>query len=105
MTLPRPSSQPRPTSSRDEVPGPRPLVPPYRDEDEGRGIGPTLFQDHEDEVAEWQERLQAAVAETLRKRAARRTERAELDARRKAGLVQRYVLKAARLRRSEGERP
>jgi hypothetical protein len=50
----------------------------------------------ESEEQEWQERLQAAVGETLRKRAAKRAERQQFAADRDAGLVQRHAQKLAR---------
>jgi hypothetical protein len=42
------------------------------------------------EPTDWEARLQAAVAETLRKRARRREERRQFGARRRAGLVARH---------------
>jgi hypothetical protein len=50
---------------------------------------------------DWQERLRAAVAETLRYRAARRDLRRELDARRRAGLTARHREKLARNRQED----
>jgi hypothetical protein len=53
---------------------------------------------------DWEARIQAAVAETLQKRQARRAERQELDVRRQAGLTARHARKLARNRRaSKGE--
>ena len=46
---------------------------------------------------EWQERLRSAVAETLRRRAARAAVRSDLDAARQAGLAARHRQKLARL--------
>lgn len=54
---------------------------------------------------DWDARLRAAVAETLRKREAKAAERREFKARRDAGLVQRYALKAARIRHKEAAVP
>jgi imidazolonepropionase-like amidohydrolase len=42
------------------------------------------------EEAEWQQRLQAAVAETVRRREARRQQREQLNAARTHGLQQRH---------------
>lgn len=50
----------------------------------------------EQERAEWQQRLQAAVAETLRRRAQRRQQRQDLNAARAAGLRQRHHQKLHR---------
>lgn len=60
------------------------------------GSAPGAFEPYTDE--EWQRRLRVAMAETLRKAAARRDERAAFKARRDAGLVQRYRQKEARSR-------
>lgn len=46
---------------------------------------------------DWPQRLEAAVAETLRKRAAQRDEREQKARRRDAGLKQRHARKAERL--------
>lgn len=48
--------------------------------------------------AEWQQRLEAAVADTIRRRTARLAERQQLDARRQAGLTARHGTKLARNR-------
>lgn len=47
---------------------------------------------------EWEKRLRAAVAETLRKRQQRRAERAEFKRRRDHGLAARHSAKLARTR-------
>jgi hypothetical protein len=62
-------------------------------------------QTNVDELTEWEQRLRAAVEQTLRKRAPRATERREFKARRDAGLVQRYAEKSARIRRQEDTVP
>lgn len=49
----------------------------------------------EDEKQEWQERLQRAVAETLRKRAARKAEREDHQLRRKHGKAALHARKLA----------
>lgn len=56
----------------------------------------------EQERAEWEERLQAAVAETVRRRLARRKLREQLDAARAYGLTQRH---ARKLNRNRKDRP
>jgi hypothetical protein len=53
------------------------------------------------EPIDWDARIRAAVAETLRKRARRRAERQELDTRRQAGLIRRHAAKLARNRQAE----
>lgn len=50
---------------------------------------------------EWQERLRAAVEETLRRRAAKKAERLEFQTRRNHGLVQRHAAKLARKKENE----
>jgi hypothetical protein len=50
----------------------------------------------ENEPEEWRERLESAVAETLRKREEKRQLRRGFDARRDVGLVRRHSQKAAR---------
>lgn len=50
----------------------------------------------EEEAQGWRERLEAAVAETVRRRAARASLRRDLDARRQAGLVARHQTKLNR---------
>jgi hypothetical protein len=47
----------------------------------------------ETELAEWQQRLRAAVEQTLRRRAAKAAIRRELDERRQAGLRERHAHK------------
>ncbi|MEH1013059.1 hypothetical protein V6U90_08100 [Micromonospora sp. CPCC 206060] len=50
----------------------------------------------EQERAHWEERLQAAVAESVRRRKARRDARAQFDAARAHGLQRRHAGKLAR---------
>lgn len=54
----------------------------------------------EEEAAEWQERLRAAVAATLRARAARKAFRDDHTERRKHGKAALHRIKLARLRNS-----
>lgn len=65
----------------------------YRSTRENKGGNEVVM-----EPIDWDERLRAAVEATLRKRAAKRAERAEFKRRRDYGLVQRYALKTARIR-------
>ncbi|MBB5828142.1 hypothetical protein [Micromonospora carbonacea] len=88
--VPRPNLVP-PRPGRTEEP--RPLVPSYRDEDEGRTTGGPLNLNLRDELTA---RLEAAVAETLRHRAARRQQREGHAAARAAGLASRHRDRLAR---------
>jgi hypothetical protein len=82
---------PRPTPSHpvpDGVADPVPPVPPLWDGDGGRGHGPADPVPYSDE--EWRQRLQGAVAETVRRRAARRRQHQEHTDARAAGLPLRH---------------
>lgn len=56
------------------------------------------------EPIDWDARIRDAVAETLRKRDARRTERQELAERRTAGLAARHARKLGRQTRTQPQR-
>lgn len=76
-----------------------PSPPPFRGEGAGHTSGHTDLAPLEN----WRQRLDAAVAETERKRAARRDERRRLDAARKAGKAAAHALRLARIARQRRE--
>lgn len=90
-----PSPLPRPTSPRAHLSDLAPLAPTLR----GEGEGHVLKQDDLAPPDEWQERLRDAVAETLRRRAAKAALRAERATARAYGLRARHAAKLARNRR------
>lgn len=105
-----------PTSSqlvRDEPEGPRPLVPSYRDEDEGRTPGSPTDQNHRDEPTDplaalrqaSATRLRAAVEKTIRDREHRAEVRRQFAERRRHGLRARHAAKLARRRPDAEGRP
>ena len=80
--------------------GPLATGPQGPPEDQGRTKDHYLYTDEE-----WRRRLEAAIAETLRKRAAKRDERADHLERRRHGKAKLHAIKLARLRRPPSTDP
>ena len=86
----------------DRVRAPAPGVNPPPQERSTHDRSPGVAEEHprSKEQDEWQERLRAAVAETLALRARKAAMRAEFAERRKHGLIARHN---AKLRRNAGD--